>query len=149
MPPTRHPQSRSPRSGYSLLEVAMAIALIGGTLVPALALMRDAMELSGVTDRHQLIANFAIAKLEEELGVVATTWSSGQTTGTFAADGFASLRYVATRSDNPSAGGISARLMSVEVKVFDDANANGAHDADEKNAVFTTKIAKLATYVAS
>ncbi len=137
------------RRGYSLLEVALAVALVGGTLAPALALVRDGLELSRVTDRHQLIANFAVAKLEEELGKVATTWTAAQTTGSFAAEGFASLRYVASRSDSPAAGGITGRLMAVQVAVFDDTNGNAAQDAGERCTIFRTKVAKLATYAAS
>ncbi|QDU89913.1 hypothetical protein Pla175_33100 [Pirellulimonas nuda] len=139
----------SPRQAYSLLEVALAVALVGGTLVPALRVVRDGLELSRTTDRHQLLANFAVAKLEEQLGVIATTWTSGQTTGSFTAEGFASLRYVAVRSDSPADGGIASRLMNVTVTVFDDANTNATLDAGERNTVFRTKVARLATYVAS
>lgn len=136
------------RPGYSLIELLLATALVGGTLAPALALMRDGIDVSNKTDQRQLLANYAVSKLEEQLAIAANGWSNGTTTGNFSADGFSSLRFIAVRSDAVVDGGLVNQLMLVRVTTFIDDDADSTLDAGEQRTVYRTKVSKLATYAA-
>lgn len=135
-------------AGYSLLELVMAVALVGGTLVPALELVRDATELSLETDERMLLTNYAVSTLEQQIALVAATWASGDASGDFAADGHANLRWQATRSDASADGGIVGSLMHVQVTTYIDSNADDVFDATELHCDMRTKIGKIATYEA-
>ncbi|MEN1680105.1 MAG: hypothetical protein AAGJ46_10965 [Planctomycetota bacterium] len=139
------PRQPSP-AGYTLLELVFAVALVGGTLVPALALVRDSMELSLETDRRMLLTNYAISTLEQHLALVASTWATGVAEGDFATDGHANLRYTVSRSDQTIDGGIEDRLMHIRVTTYWDEDADDAQDADEKSCSLRTKIGKFASY---
>jgi hypothetical protein len=123
-----------------------ATALVAGTLAPALAVMRDAMAASRESARRYLLANYAVQVLEHNSGGTMQSWTTGTTTGNFAADGHSAIRYVLSRSDEPVDGGLDERLMHVQVTVYDDVNGNAARDADEISVSFRTKVARLLTY---
>ncbi|MEM6331571.1 MAG: hypothetical protein AAF790_15170 [Planctomycetota bacterium] len=141
---TKTPARR--RGGYSLLEVVMAVALVSGTLAPALALIRDGLALSEQTDQKSLLANYAVSKIEEHLALVAASWASGTATGDFAADGHSGIRFIVTRSDAVSDGGIVGELMHIGVTTYIDDDGDDALDADEPRCDFRTKIGKFASY---
>ncbi len=124
----------------------LATALVAGTLAPALAVMRNAMTASREANCRNLLANYAVATLENLQVATMQSWTTGTTTGNFATDGNASVRYSATRSDAPASGGLTNRLMHIQVTVYDDANGNLALDANEIAVRFRTKVSKLATY---
>ncbi|MEM8864810.1 MAG: hypothetical protein AAGF31_04620 [Planctomycetota bacterium] len=134
------------RRAYSLLELVLAIALVGGTLAPAMSLIRSGLELSETTDQKALLANYAVSKIEEHLAIVAATWTSGTASGNFATDGFSSLRYEVTRSDAVADGGIVDELMHVQVTTFFDVDGDTLLDADEPQCHYRTKIGKFASY---
>jgi hypothetical protein len=123
-----------------------ATALVAGTLAPALAVMRDAMAASRESARRNLLATYAVQSLEYAAGITMQTWTTGTAAGNFATEGHAAIRYVLTRSDDPASGGLTGRLMHVQVTVFDDANGNATLDANEVNVRFRTKVARLLTY---
>ncbi len=123
-----------------------ATALVAGTLAPALAVMRDAMAASRESARRNLLATYAVQALEYAAGITMQTWANGTATGNFAGEGHPAIRYVVTRSDDPASGGITGRLMHVQVAMFDDANGNTALDANEVVVRFRTKVARLLTY---
>ena len=133
-------------SGHTLLELIMATAIVAATLVPALSLLRDGMALSREVDRRNLMATYCVATLEEHLAIVGASWSTGNASGDFTADGYPNLRFTVQRSDQPSDGGIANRLMSVIVTVYDDLDQNDVLGADEPRIVFRSKMARLATY---
>jgi hypothetical protein len=136
---------RAPKA-YSLLEVVLAGAICASALVPALALMRDSMTVAEDIDTRLLLLLYGVSKMEEELAVVAASWATGTASGDFAADGFANLRYTVLRSDDPSDGGITGRLMSVTVTTYSDDDGDNNLDADEMRTTLTTKIGKFASY---
>lgn len=140
------------RAGYSLLELVLAVALVAGTLAPAMALLRDGMELSRTTDERQLLTNYAVQKLEERLSIVAAGWTSpvsGSASGDLAAEGFSSIRYTVTWSDAVASGGLLDQLIRVDSTTYLDADGDDAMDADEPRCVFRTKIAKFPSYEAA
>lgn len=141
------PSSRTGRGGYSLLELVLAIALVAGTLTPALALMRDGMSVSRLTDQQLLLTNYAIQKLEERMAVVAANWTEGTATGDLSANGFASVRYSVTSSDAVLDGGIVDSLMNIQVTTYWDEDGDDAQDAGELSCTFRTKVANLNSYV--
>jgi hypothetical protein len=137
---------RTPRRAFSLVEMVAATALMAATLAPALAVMRDAMAVSREGVKRNLLANYAMKVLEEQSALVMQNWTGGTATGNFASDGNSTLRYIATKSDAPASGGLTNRLMHIQVTTFEDANGNSAADASELKINFRTKVAKLLTY---
>jgi hypothetical protein len=98
-----------------------------------------------IDTRHQILI-YGISKMEEQLAIVAASWSTGTITGDFSADGAAGIRFSAARTDAPASGGITNRLMNVTVTVYSDDNGNSTLDAGELQTTFTTKISKLVNY---
>ena len=135
------------RRAYSLLEVVMASAICASALVPALAVMRDGMTLCDIVDTRHLLLMYGVSKMEEQLAIVGATWATGTVSGNFAADGQPSIRYSVTRTDSPASGGITNQLMAITVTTFSDDNGNGSMDTSEARLTFTTKVAKLGSYV--
>ena len=66
--------------------------------------------------------------------------------GDFSADGHASIRYVLTKSDDPSDGGLVNQLMNIEVTVYDDEDGDTTLDLNERQETLRTKVAKLNSY---
>jgi hypothetical protein len=139
-------RSRRARTAYSLLEVVMASAICATALAPALALMRDGMTLADNIDTKHMLLTYAVSKLEQQLAVIGATWTEGTTTGDFAADGHANIRFIVTTSDAPASGGIDNRLMSVSVTTYSDDDNDDTMDATEARITVTTKIGKLLSY---
>lgn len=133
-------------AGLSLLEMAAATALVAGTLVPSLAVMREAMYVSreGVT-RH-LLANYAVQILENQSAIVMRSWTAGSASGNFGADGYAKIRFSVTRSDQVANGGLVDQLMHIQVTVFNDDDGDSVLDANELKVSYRTKVAKLFSY---
>ena len=141
---------RSPRlptrNAFTLLELIAAAALVAGTLVPATAIMRRAMELSRDATQRNLLGIYAVRVLETQSAQAMRNWTNATVTGDFSAEGYSSIRYTATRSDDPANGGIIGRLMHIQATIYDDANGNAALDAGEVQVAFRTKVAKLSSY---
>lgn len=132
--------------GFSLLEMVAAAALVTGTVVPALAVIRDAMAQSRDLHRRQLLANYAVRITEDQAALVATNWIIETVTGDFLADGHSAIRYIVIKSDNPLAGGLTNQLMNISVIVYDDANDNDLLEIGELTEVYRTKVAKMNSY---
>lgn len=135
------------RPAYSMIEVVLASAICLTALVPALAVLRDGMTLGDIIDTRHLLLTYSVSKMEEQLAVVAASWTTGTATGNFASDGQSSIRYTVTRSDAVVDGGVVGKLMAVTVTTYSDDNGNSAMDASEARTTMTTKIAKLTSYV--
>jgi hypothetical protein len=84
--------------------------------------------------------------MEEQMAIVAATWSEGTTSGDFAADGHANIRFTATRSDDPASGGLADRLMQISITTYSDDDGDDALDTGEMRTTLSTKIGKLVTY---
>jgi hypothetical protein len=140
--------ARGSRRGYSLLEVALASSLCATAIVPALALMRDGMKNLNTVDIEHMLLLYGVQKMEEQQAICARSWTTGTTSGNFAADGNSSFCYSVTRSDSAGNGGITNRLMYISVTTYYDSNGNSAMDTGETRLTFSTKVAKLATYQA-
>jgi hypothetical protein len=137
---------RPAANAYSLLEVVMASTICATALVPALAFMRDGLTLATTIDTKHMLLTYGVSKMEEQLAIVSATWTEGNLTGDFAADGHANIRYTVTRSDSPASGGIDNRLMSVSVTTYSDDDGDDTMDAIEARLTVTTKISKLVNY---
>lgn len=124
----------------------MAAALVAGTLVPTMAVMRDAMAKSRELSRRNLMSNYAVSVLESQAASTMLNWTTSTVTGNFSGDGHPNLRYTASRSDAPADGGLTGRLMHVQVRVFDDADQDSMFDATELSVLYRTKLARLQSY---
>jgi hypothetical protein len=136
---------RAPKA-YSLLEVVMASAICTTALVPALALLRDGMTLGDAIDTRHMLLTCGVSKMEEQLAIVGATWTEGTSSGDFAADGHANIRFTVTTSDAPASGGIDNRLMNVTVITYSDDDADDVMDPTEMRNTLSTKIGKLLSY---
>ena len=132
--------------GYSLLEVMVASSICVVALVPALAILRDGISATEAIDKRHMVLLYAGEKREEQLAVVAATWTNASASGDFASEGHPDIRYSVTRSDSAANGGIQNQLMNVSVTAYDDTDGDDALDAGEPRTVLTTKVSKLATY---
>jgi type II secretory pathway component PulJ len=137
---------RTTRRAFSLVEMIAATALTASTLAPALMVMRDAMALSREGVQRNLLAVYAVQVLEEQSAYAMRNWTSGAVAGDFASDGNNMLKYITVRSDAPASGGLTGRLMHIQVTTYADANGNSAADATELKVQFRTKVAKLLSY---
>ncbi|TWT97871.1 hypothetical protein Pla108_20250 [Botrimarina colliarenosi] len=136
------------RGAFSLVEVVAAIALMAATLVPAVQLIRYGMERSMEDDRRQLLALYAVSRVEEQLVLVADSWAEGSSSGDYSGEGHPNIRYTTTCSDDPLDGGVVGVLMDIRSTVYDDENGDDALTTGEPKCVYRTKVAKFATYEA-
>jgi len=97
-------------------------------------------------DTRHLLLVYGVSKMEEQLAVVAASWTTGNANGDFAADGHANVRYSVVRTDNPASGGITNRLMSITVTTYSDDDGDDTMDANEMQTTLTTKIGKFVSY---
>ena len=125
----------------------MAASICITAIVPALAMLRNGMDLANTIDTRHLLLTYAVSKMEEQLAIVGATWATGTLTGNFASDGQSTIRYSVTRSDAVADGGVVGKLMVVTVTTYSDDNGNNAMDSSEARLVVTTKVAKLTSYV--
>ena len=135
--------------GFSLLEMVMAAALVTGTVVPALSVIRDSMKQSRTLHRQKLLANYAVRILEHQVSHAAINWwsySEDNTINYYTGDGHTGLRVYLDRSDDPVDGGLTGQLMNIEVTVYDDANGSGTLDGTDPQETCRTKVAKLNSY---
>jgi len=123
-----------------------ATALMAGTLAPALVVMRDAMAVSREGVKRHLLANYAVKVLEEQSALVMQNWTNATSSGNFSSDGNSTLKWIAVKSDAPASGGLTNRLMHIQVTTYEDTNGNSAADSTELKVNFRTKVAKLLTY---
>lgn len=108
--------------------------------------MRDSMELGRDIEIKSLLTTLAVSKMEQHLAETSATWTTTDDSGTFGSDGYTSLRFSVSRSDQVADGGSPDELMAIDVTVWEDQTADGALGAGEPNLSFRTKIAKMATY---
>ncbi|MBX3434111.1 MAG: hypothetical protein KF847_12380 [Pirellulales bacterium] len=137
------------RHGLTLLETIAAAAIITATLVPTMVALRNGMTQSREATQREMLANYAVRLLEEHAALTMQNWTSGTATGTFAAEGRATLKYSVVKSDQPASGGIVNRLMHIQATVYEDANGNSAWNSGELRVTVRTKVSKLASYVSA
>jgi hypothetical protein len=126
--------------------MVFATGLLAGTLVPALAVMRDAMAISRETTSRSLMANYAVQKLEEQIALGMGGWTNDTDANNFTGDGHPEIAFNSVRSDDPADGGITGSLMHLEVTLFEDLDYDLTPDSNELTLTMRTKIAKLVTY---
>ncbi len=131
-----------------MLEMVAAAALVTGTMVPALSVIRNSMSQSRELHRRHLVANYAVRILEEQAALAATNWTNETVTGDFSAapDSHPEIRYTLTKSDDPADGGLVNQLMNIDITAYDDADGDDTLDTGELQETYRTKVAKLNTY---
>lgn len=129
-----------------MLELVAATTIITIALVPALRLTRDGITQMQGLELAEMRVSLCASKLEEELSKTAALWQLQNSTGSFAAEGYAELKYTVTKSDATSDGGSPGRLASISVVVWHDADKNNSLGADESRTNMATKIAKIVSY---
>jgi len=98
------------RRGFSLLEMVAAAVLMTSILAPSLAVMRDSMAQSREMNVRNLLASFAVQKLEEQASVSMRNWNNATDEDDFAAYGHPEIGFNTSMSDDPSDGGIVDQL---------------------------------------
>lgn len=144
---SRHDQSvLGRRAAHTLLELVCAATILAITLVPALRMMRDAIENGERTEKLAALNQLCVSKLEEQLCLAASAWNAATAAGSFSAEGYSTIRYSVLASQDPADGGIANQLMAVTVTVWDDGDGDGALDAGEPRVSLASKVARLAKY---
>jgi hypothetical protein len=128
------------------MEVGLAVVLLATTLVPALTLMRRGLEYGRDVERRNAMMTLGTSTLEQYAAATMAVWTTGPVSGTYAAQGYAELRYDITRSDAAASGGILNRLMALQLTAWHDANNNSVRDAGESHVVLATKVSKVRGY---
>jgi hypothetical protein len=108
--------------------------------------MKRGLELARDVETVQLTTTLCVSKMEEHLAYAGHGFTTGNFSGNFATDGYASMRFTASRSDTVLAGGIPDRLMAVTVTVWQDDNGNGVLNSGEISTSFSTKVARMGIY---
>jgi hypothetical protein len=137
---------RSLRRANTLLEVACAVVLLSTALVPGMKFMRDAVEQGRRNDTLSVLMTECVSTMEQQLCKADANWTEATDTGSFSGDGYSTFRYSATRSQQPTDGGIVNKLMAITVYAYEDANSNSAWDSGELKITLTSKVAKLGKY---
>jgi len=137
------------RGGVSLLELVAGIIIMGTAIYPALRLMRDGMTISRDNETRNLVSSYCVSILEQQLAQAAAGWTNGTSTGNNSGDGYASVKYTATRSDAVVDGGVVGKLMAITVTAWYDTNGNGSVDTGEIKITMATKVAKMSLYQAA
>lgn len=132
--------------GQTLLELVVASVLLATTLVPALRLMRNGMNVGREIETAGVLNTFCISEMEHNMVLGAADWSTGTVNGSLASYGYPNLRFEVVRSDDPANGGINNQLMAIISTVWEDANGNDAWDNGEMRVVYATKIANMSGY---
>ena len=136
----------SRRGGQTLLELIAATIVISVALVPALSLTRTVIGNTAELEFAEARLTLCISKIEEELAYTAATWDLTNQSGSMSYPGQNNLRFVVVKSDALADGGIPDSLAIIDATVWQDADADGVLDEDERRVRLTTKIAKIVTY---
>ena len=144
----RRSAPRTRRRAHTLLELLMASSLMAVTLVPALVLFRDSMQVSHKLEVRELLTTLCASKLEEHLALAAAdaNWQPLSASGNFSAQGYASLKFQVQRTDTSSELTGGGGLMSVIVTVWDDSDGDNLLDTGEPWTVLASKVAQMASY---
>ncbi len=134
------------KTGFSLIEVTMAIALTSSMLVGSLVLIRDNMKISNRIDKHDYVLHYTIQKMEESCADVAQNWITGVETGSFSSSGQPDFIYSVTKTEETPAGIPSGKLMKIVVTSFWDEDQDDLQGANEISVTLQTKIANLTSY---
>lgn len=134
------------RRAQTLLELVAATTIIAMTLVPTLRMMRDSLRVGRSTELSNNLATLAASKLEEHLLLTSGTWSPTTVTGSFAAEGYATVKFRVVRSDSAVDGGSTGVLMSITATVWEDTDNDNNLDASEIRSVFASKLARCVSY---
>lgn len=137
---------RRTRRGNTLIELVAATTVLAIALVPALRIMRDALEVGEEIEYATAMSTLCVSQLEQSLAKTAATWNTSTESGNYAALGYSRLKYTVTKSDAPADGGLTNQLLAVTATVWDDLNDDGLLDAGEQRVQFSSKLAKLAVY---
>ena len=141
-----HHRPRPRRPGYTVVELVAAGAILAAVTVPALALMRDSIQVGRIIDTRSVITTLCVSKMEEHLALTAASFTAVTDTGSLAVEGYPELRYRVVRSDNPAEGGLTGRLMAVTATVWHDVDGNSVQEADEPSVTFGSKVASMTVY---
>jgi prepilin-type N-terminal cleavage/methylation domain-containing protein len=130
------------RRGFSFVELIAAISIMAITIVPATQYLAESMILRRRLERDGILVTLAIKTIEEQMAVINGGFTTAQTTGTFAAQGFPELGYEIVRTDAVAQGGIPDLLMAVMVRVWSDDDGDVVIDTGESVVELNTKMAR-------
>lgn len=127
-------------SGFTLVEVLVALAIIGLAVVPLLVVLPGSLGPAQVSDADLRLGAAGVRRMEELTNRLRADISS-VASGTAACPDLPACRLVWTIATELSSAttGIGS-LLTVAVTACQDANANGACDASENQVRFDAKV---------
>lgn len=130
------------KRSFTFVELIAAITILAITIVPATQYFALSMTLRRRLERDGILVTLAIQTIEQQMAVINGGFSTTQTTGTFAAQGFPGLAYEINSTDSATQGGIPDLLMVITVRVWSDDNGDLILDAGESVVELNTKMAR-------
>lgn len=129
-------------NGFSYVELIAAIMILTITIVPATQYLTESMALRRRLERNGALIVLAIQTTEEQMAAINSGFTTSQTSGTFAAQGFPEFAYEYIRTDATSDGGVPDLLMAIIVRVWADDDGDVVLDSDESVVTLHTKMAR-------
>ncbi len=130
------------RSGFSLLEVLGALALLGLMLVPTAQWMATLAKQSRVMHNRGELVNLVRGKQNELCQLVRGNFQETKERGSFRDQGYPELAFESYCLQDPSVGGIPDLLMSVRTLGWHDNDGNGRCDSGETQVDLWTTVAR-------
>lgn len=134
------------RRGQTMLELVAATTIMGIALVPALRMTRDRILRTEELEKAEMRVTLCVSKLEEEMARTVAAWDLTGQSGAITTPGHDGIRYVVTKSDSLTVGGIPGSLAVVDVTVWHDEDGGADVDANEHTVRLATKVARLTSY---
>jgi len=127
-----HPKSRS---GFSLMEMVIATAVLAGSGVALFALVGQASQLARKAEERTVALQLAQSTLDEFLagGSDAETETETETEGTFESDPRWSYRI--EQSDIRASGQSEVRLKKIVVSIYRSSESSGAAQGTTDSAI--------------
>ncbi|MCA9174115.1 MAG: hypothetical protein KDB14_06465 [Planctomycetales bacterium] len=130
------------RRGSTLLELAAAMAMTAIVLVPTTRLLVRSGELDERLLRMTAMRNACVDRVHRQLARLAHDFRELSVTESLSSEGYPDVRSLTVCTMSPGRGGISGRLMVVDVAVWLDRNGDGVRQASESTYRATTKVAR-------
>jgi len=136
-------EQKMSQKGFTLIEMMMAIIILGIAIVPLMEMISRASITSSTNEQETRIVFLAQQKLEQVKSLALTNFTDDYTQ---AATAFPSpdLAYKYTIYYYTSGGDDGNLIKSIRVRAWYDSNSNNSADTNEPQLELNTKVAKRA-----
>ena len=126
-----YPKSRKRRAGSTLLEVVAATVLGSMLLIPMVKTLVECAKWSSRIELQSELLTLVESCADETKFRLATTFAPGQTTGSFASQGYADVRYQ-VNCLVPNEAVIRGKYLDIQISVWADLNSDGVYNSGQE-----------------